>query len=147
MKGRACNHGSGSLLLETVLALAVVAVMVPVAMMAIGKACDSGLETRIETLGLWTVPACLDEWRAAGEPAALALASDGSVLGWLDAPDFDRGMVELEGRRVACLCGIADLAGAQDESGLRRLRIRLEYPAAAASSQLRRMEFHTLTRW
>lgn len=146
MKARACNNRSGSLLLETVLALAVMAVMVPVAMMAIGKACDSGRELRIETLGLWTVPACLVEWSAAGEPAALALAADGTVLGGVDESDFDCGMFEFEGRRVACLCSIVDLAGVADASGLRHLRIRLEYPAAAASAERRRMEFHTLIR-
>lgn len=146
MKRCTSNHRSGSMLLETVLAVAVMAVMVPAAMMAIGKASESGREMRIETMGLWTVPACLDEWRAAGEPAALALAADGSVIGCLDALDFDRGIVALEGRQVACLCGIGGMPVVPDESGLRHLRIRLEYPAAAASAQRRRMEFHTLSR-
>lgn len=134
------------MLLETVLAVAVMAVIVPVAMMAMGEACKGEQEVRAETLGLWAVPACLDEWKAIGKPRALALAGDGTVLGPLSELKYGMGLSEVEGRRVAYLCGIEEAVAVVDERGLRKIRLSLEYPAVAPVADRRRIEFHTRMR-
>ena len=146
MKTHPTNRQSGSLLLETVLAMAVMAVIVPVAMMAMAKACNSEQEVRAETLGLWIVPACLEEWKAIGQPRALALAGDGSVLGSLTDLQYGMGLSEVAGRRVSYLCGIQEVAIDANERGLRSVKLSMEYPAAAAVADRRRIEFHTRMR-
>jgi len=146
MKTHPTDRQSGSLLLETVLAVAVMAVIVPVAMMAMAKACKSGQELRAETLGLWAVPACLEEWQATDQPRALALSGDGTVLGPLTESQYGVGLAEVEGRRVSYLCGIEEAVTDVDEHGLRKVRLSLEYPAVAVSAHRRRIEFHTRMR-
>lgn len=146
MKTYPSSKRSGSLLLETVLAVAVMAVIVPVAMMAMGRACKSEQEVRVETLGLWTVPACLEEWKATGEPRVLALAGDGCVMGPLTESQYDKGLLEVNGQRVSYLCSIKEAVVDADRLALRSVKLSLEYPAAAAVADRRRIEFHARMR-
>jgi len=146
MKTSTTSWRSGSLLFETVMAVAVMAVIVPVAMMTMAKVCKSEQEVRAETMGLWTVPACLEEWKATGEPWALALAGDGTVLGSLTDLQYGMGLVEVGGKRVSYLCRIKVEEGGADQWGLRGMKLSLEYPAAAALASRHRIEFHSRMR-
>jgi len=118
------------------------------------------------TRSTWIIPACLDEIRASragrpryftptspgqpfpptGEVWALAFSPDGQPLGKITRQLYDRGTPVMEGIPVRYIASM-DCAPDPNKTGrvpLMRVRVSLEYPAAAPAAMRRKLDFHTL---
>ena len=155
----------GATLVEAIIAVGVLAVAVPLVFGALAEAGKSGVSAQAETRSSWIVPACMEEIRAsregrsrffpatsvgqqfppAGDVWALAFSPEGSMVGKLDKARYDRGLKELDGRRVRF---IATLQAATETpqpgtTPMLRTRIAIEYPATAPAERRGRIDFHT----
>lgn len=155
----------GSSLIETVIAMGVLAVAIPLVFGALAESGKSGLSSEAETRSTWMVPACMAEIRASregrpqyfyptvaaqafppdGDVWALAFSPEGKLVGKVGKAAYDKGVKELEGRAVryiASLSAAADLA----ETGpapMLRARISLEYPSTSPAAKRQKLGFHT----
>ncbi len=133
--------------MEAVLAVAVLAAVLPWVMLAVAQSLDTGAEVRVEQVAMRVVPACLDEWsRGDRLPSVYAIGMEGQVLGVVD-PDSDaRGVAEWNGRRLLALCrvGFSGELVRPGAGSLQRVSVGLDYPACAAARHRRHLVFHTL---
>ncbi|NQX02416.1 hypothetical protein HQ447_17295, partial [bacterium] len=114
------SSNRGSSLIETVIAMGVLAVAIPLVFGALAESGKSGLSSEAETRSTWIVPACMEEILASREgkpqfftptavgeafpPAsqvwALAFSPEGKPLGKLSKAVYDKGSKELNGQPV-----------------------------------------------
>ena len=155
----------GSTLVEAVIAIAVLAVAIPMVFGALAESGRSGLASRAETRGVWIVPACMKEVRASregrprffeatvtgqefppeGEVWALGFAADGSTVGRLPAALYRSGTSELHGAPIRYITTLsATRESVRDRaSPTLRVDITLEYPAIATAAKRVKLDFHT----
>jgi Tfp pilus assembly protein PilV len=169
MKARTCanfrNHQHGSSLVESVIAIAVLAVAVPLAMSAVSQAERSGSSSETHARGVWLVPLCLEELRAAregrsaffphtrsgtpfpedGDVWALAFTSDGSLAGKVTRTQYERGLSEVDGIPVRYLASLSAKAesASPEPTPMQRLRISVEQPAKAPAARRSKTDFHS----
>jgi type II secretory pathway pseudopilin PulG len=155
----------GSSLIETVIAMGVLAVAIPLVFGALAESGKSGMSSEAETRSTWIVPACMEEILASregrpqfftatavgqvfppsGEVWALAFTPEGKPIGKLTKGIYDKGTKELSGQTVRYIASISS-ATATSSSGvtpLLRTRISLEYPASAPVAKRQKLEFYT----
>ncbi len=155
----------GSSLIETVIAMGVLAVAIPLVFGAIAESGKSGMSSEAETRSTWMVPACMDEIRASreGHPRyftptvaaqvfppnddvwALAFSPEGKPVGKISKAAYDKGTQEIDGQAVRY---IASLSAAEDLAKIKaapmlRTRISVEYPAASPAARRRKIDFYT----
>ena len=157
----------GSILMEAVIAVAVLAVAIPMVFGTLAESGESGLAARAETRSAWIVSACMDEIRAsrAGHPQyfaptvtgqafpppdeqwALAFSADGKPIGKLSKELYDSGSRELDGKSIAYIAAMSAMAAtSQSETpAMLRIDITLEYPAASNAMKRAKIAFHTRT--
>ena len=156
---------SGFSLIETVIALCVLAVTVPLVFLALETGGRSGMTSATESRSRWMVEACLEEIRASregrarwlsntrpgsvippdGELWALAFSNDGRVLGKVAAGQWAAGIGHLDGQAVRYLAGIESIESVSNGiPAMRVVRISLEDPAAAPAGKRGKSGFHTL---
>ncbi len=155
----------GSSLIETVIAMGVLAVAIPLVFGALAESGKSAMSSEAETRSTWVVPACMDEIRASrdgrpryftrtaaaqvfppsGDVWALAFAAEGKPVGKISKAAYDQGIKALDGQAVRY---IASLSAAPDLSEMKtvpmlRARISIEYPSASPAEKRRKLDFYT----
>lgn len=156
----------GSSLLEAVIAMAVLAVAIPLVFGAIAESGKTTSNAEAETRSTWIVPACLAEIRAsregkpqyftasrmgevfppAGEVWALGFSDQGRPLGKVSKGEYDSGARELAGEPVRYLASMQSVAQPVTDGSpeLMRVRITLEFPAGVPAERRQKLDFHTL---
>jgi len=160
-----CPGRRGSVLMEAIIAVTVLAVAIPMVFGALAESGKSGLAIKAETRSAWIVSACVDEIHASrggqpqyftstemgqpfpplGEVWALAFSVDGKPIGKLSKDLYDAGSRELDGKRIAYIAVMsADATTSQSETlQMLRVDIAIEYPAASNATQRAKLDFHT----
>ena len=153
----------GSTLVEAVVAIGVLAVVVPVVFGALAESGNSGLASQAETRSAWIIPACLDEIRGSregrpryftptvagqqfppdGEVWALAFAADGTPVGKLPTQQYQQGVRELNGARIRYIASMKSAKLPAGSAPMMRVDISLEYPAVRSSTKRDKLDFHT----
>lgn len=155
----------GSSLIEAVIAMAVLAVAIPLVFAALAESGKSGISAAAETRSTWIIPACLSEIRAsrAGLPQffsatsvgeefpssdvwAIAFSPEGRPLGKVPKALYDTGVQELDGQRIGYIAALSATTPVPAPSGpvpMLRARISLEYPPAAPAAKRQKLDFFT----
>jgi hypothetical protein len=162
----------GSSLMETVIAMGVLAIAIPLVFGAIGEAGKSTIASEAETHSTWIVPACMDEIQAsrdgkpeyftatavsetfpsAGDVWAIGFSAEGKPVGKVSKASYDQGTLEADGkpiRYIASLSAAEPDAGAGDaqtaagETPVLRARIAIEFPATAPAAKRQKLDFYT----
>lgn len=155
----------GVSLVETMVAIGVLAIVGPLAIAALMKSGEGGAAARAETRSPAMVERCLDEVKSArvgvsehlpklqpgvafgADPVlCLAFSRDGALLGRVGSGDYDAGIRDKIARHDVAY--LARVEGTHDSERpgfppLLSVRVTVEFPAVAPSDKRRRMEFHT----
>ncbi len=166
------SKNRGSSLIETVIAMGVLAVAIPLVFGALAESGKSGLSSEAETRSTWIVPACMEEIQAsrdgipqfftsttvnqvfppAGDVWALAFSAEGKPVGKASKAIYDKGTKEIDGKPVRYLASLSatktELTAAelQAKPGLVPIlsaRITLEYPSTSPAEKRQKLEFYT----
>lgn len=157
----------GSALMESVIAVAVLSIAVPMVFGTLAESGKSGLAAQAETRSAWIVSACMDEINASrsGNPQyftptvtgqsfpppedvwALAFSEDGKSIGKISRELYDSGSRELDGKRIAYIATMSAVPASSlpETSHMLRVDITLEYPAASNALKRAKIAFHTHT--
>ena len=157
----------GSTLMEAVIAVAVLAVAIPMVFGTLAESGKSGLAAQAETRSAWIITTCMDEIRAsrAGQPQyftstvigqafpppgeiwALAFSVEGKPIGKISKDLYGSGSRELDGKRIAYIAAMSGVptTSESETSHMLRADITLEYPAARNAMQRAKLAFHSLT--
>lgn len=155
----------GATLVEAVIAVGVLAVAIPLVFGTIAEAGRTGSNAEAETRSTWILPLCVEEIQAsrdgksrffpatktgqafpsAGDVWALGFADDGSLVGKLTKSDYDKGLSGLDGKPVRYIASMSadPTAHKSGTTPMLRMRISLEYPAAARSAKRNKLDFHS----
>lgn len=158
------SENRGSSLIETVIAMGVLSVAIPLVFGALAESGKSGMSSEAETRSTWIVPACMEEILAsregkpqfftattvgqlfppAGDVWALAFSAEGKPIGKISKSVYDKGTKELNGQTVRYIATLSSAtttpAGA---TPMLRARITLEYPSALPVAKRQKLEFYT----
>lgn len=162
MKTRSKPYRStGVSLVETLVAVGVLAIIVPLAMAAMVKGADVSGSARAETRAPAIADSVRIEIRAArrgesqyfeplgagesfgvsGETGALAFGRDGRLIGRVQSSGYASGVTELAGERVYFLAKASGRA--EPGAEVVTLVVEVEYPAARPADRRKRVSFHT----
>jgi prepilin-type N-terminal cleavage/methylation domain-containing protein len=150
----------GFSLLETVIAISVLAIAVPLALVAVTRAGVTGAAARAETRAPAIAEWCRLEMEAArsgrsavlpklpadadfpagGAVLALAFDGEGALIGAVAAEDFRKGVERVGDARPMYL---AALSGRTGPGGV-VVTVRVEYPAARPEDRRDGVSFHTI---
>jgi hypothetical protein len=154
----------GSSLMETVVAVGVLAVAVPLIFGSFAESGNTGQTSSAETRAPWMVRTCMEEIDAArsgeagyfpatatgeafppaGETWALAFADSGAILGRLPQSDYENGLRTLNGRAVRYIATARSLpAGPDPEAVALTVRVTIEFPAGIPAAKRRNLHFLT----
>jgi Tfp pilus assembly protein PilV len=155
----------GASLIETVIAVGVLAVAIPLVFGTLAESGKSGMSAEAETRSTWIVPACMEEIQAsragkprffaatkvaeifppAGDVWALAFSPEGKPVGKVSQAVYDKGTKEVDNRPVRYIASISSAAAATPTGAtpMLRARISLEYPATSPAVKRRKLEFYT----
>lgn len=155
----------GSVLMESIIAVAVLAVAIPMVFGTLAESGKCSLAVQAETRSAWIVSACMEEINAsrAGNPQyfsptvigqafpppsevwALAFSVDGKLIGKISKDLYDSGIRELDGKRIAYIAAMSAVPASSRPEGANRMRvdITLEYPAASNAMKRAKIAFHT----
>lgn len=151
----------GVTLIETVIAIGVLAVALPLVFGALASSGDSVASARAETRAAWVLPICMEEIRASrsgtpryfaatttgqefppsGNVWAIAFAEDGTPIDDIPKNSYDRGIAKLGSTPVRYIATISakttpPAAGqTQPANPLLTATITFEYPASAPAKE------------
>lgn len=154
--GTSDSHG-GMSLLEAVMAIGLLAVTLPVTMIALGHCSSLARQTRFHGSAQWWlnldaryVREAIARAAAADKPLWVEIhADDGALLRSGDEADHRDGVAEVKGRAAHHLIVIERLAGDGPAAGsgrCSRVRITLEEPACRPAGRRQCLSFHTMIR-
>jgi hypothetical protein len=158
------SRNRGSSLIETVIAMGVLAVVIPLVFGAIAESGKSGMSAEAETRSSWIVPACMDEIQASrdGKPRfftatttgqafpasgtvwALGFSADGKPVGKIDKSLYDKGAKEIAGkpiRFIASMSATPQLPATTPP--MMRVLVTLEYPSTSPATKRQKLDFYT----
>lgn len=155
----------GSSLIETVIAMGVLAVAIPLVFGALAEGGKSGMASEADTRSTWIVPSCMAEILASregrpqfftatavneifpptGEIWALAFSPEGKPIGKITKAVYDKGTKELNGKPVRYIASLsaATTPTASGATPMLRARIALEYPATSPAKKRQTLDFYT----
>jgi type II secretory pathway pseudopilin PulG len=157
---------SGSSLIETVIAMSVLAVAIPLVFVALAESGKSSSSAEFETRSSQIIAACMAEIRASreGNPAfftktkvaetfpppsdlwALAFSSLGEPIAKLTRSEYEKGLKEINGTPARYLTTLS--SHQITEQGvtpiISRISITLEYPSIAPVSKRQKLTFYSL---
>ena len=162
----------GSSLIETVIAMGVLAVAIPLVFGTLAESGKSTQSSEAENRSTWIIPACMEEIQASRSgcpqffPAtvvnetfppqsdvwALAFSGQGQPIGRVSKADYDKGIQEIDGKPIRYIATLSAMntppsaAGADAKIGIAstlRVQISLEFPAAAPVEKRQKLEFYT----
>lgn len=158
----ATRRRSGVTLMETVLALGVLAAAVPMVFLTLGESGKGGMDAAVETRAAWVVPRCVGEIQASragksellaksdagkafppnGETWALVFAEDGELLGRAKPEEYQNGLRDqLAGKRAVFLASLTSRV--ETTAAPLHATVTIEYPAAAPAVRRMKLPFHT----
>ncbi|HEX7261171.1 MAG TPA: hypothetical protein VF258_05095 [Luteolibacter sp.] len=158
------SKNRGSSLIESAIAMGVLAVVIPLALGALAESGKSGASAEAETRSTWMVPVCMKEIEAsregrpqfftsttdgqifppAGEIWALAFSAEGEPVGKVNQAIYDKGTREIDGKPVRYIAFInSEVDPMAGITPMLRVRITLEYPAAAPVAKRQKLDFNT----
>lgn len=155
----------GATLVEAVIAVGVLSVSIPLVFASLAESGNSGLSSEAETRSSWMIPVCMDEIRASrdgrpeyfsptsvgetfppvGEVWALGFSPEGAPVGKLSQSLYDKGAKEVDGKNIRYIALMsAEAPGATPgDTEMQKVRISIEYPAAAPLEKRNKIDFHT----
>jgi hypothetical protein len=159
----------GVSLIETVIAMGVLAVVIPLVFGAIAESGRSGISAEADTRCAWIVPQCVEEIRlsreskgsyntvpgqafpAAGDVWALAFSPEGKLLGKLGKEAYEKsgGVRDFQGEPVAYLATLSATGPAAADpakpgaANMLTARITVEYPSGVPMAKRQKLEFYT----
>lgn len=155
----------GVTLVESVIAVGVLAIAIPLVFGSIAESGKSGMASQAETRSTWIVPVCMEEIRAsregnpeyftstrtgdafppAGQVWAIAFAQDGSPVGKMDAGAYGSGTRQINGKPVLYIATMSSEkeTSATGSTPMLNVKITIEYPAAAPQGKRQTLDFHT----
>jgi len=153
---------AGSTLVESSIAMGILAVAVPLVFGSMAESGKSGASAEIETRSAWMIPTCLREIEdsRSGKPQyftttetgqafpleneiwALAFSDDGSCVDKISNNHYESGIKGLNGKSIRYLARISASEPEQADDML-ELRITLEYPAVAPEGKRKTIDFHS----
>ncbi len=156
------SHQSGSTLIESSIAMGVLALAVPLVFGSMAEAGKSGRCAEAESSSTWIIPACIQEIEdtRAGRPQyfattetgqnfppekeiwALAFSNEGSPVGRITVAQYDCGIKKLDGKEISHLAKIST-SKTEEDGDMLKLRITLEHPAAAPAGKRKTLDFHS----
>ena len=159
------SRNRGSSLIETVIAMGVLAVAIPLVFGALAESGKSGLSSQAETRSTWIVPACMEEIQAsrdglpqfftstkvgdifppAGDVWALAFSPEGKPVGKISKAVYDKGTKEVDGKTVRYIASLGSQAPTTTTGAtpMLMMHISLEYPASSPAAKRQKLEFYT----
>jgi len=162
MRTRSRRKPAGISLVEAMVAIGVLAVVIPLAMAALAKAGDIGSSARAETRAPTIAERCLGELEAARQgdsfhfeplaagqafPAggvwALAFDPDGELLGKLSAAQYEQGLARIGGAEVGYVARLSGSRVDVEPEDVLTITVQVEYPAAQPASRRDVLAFHT----
>ena len=151
--------------METVLAMGVLAVAIPLVFGALAESGKSAISAAAETRSSWMVPVCMDEIAASrdgrprffpptgaaeafpadGDVWALAFSPEGRPLGRISKAVYDKGIQELDGQVVRYIASLSAAAVPPTTAAapMSRARISIEYPSGCPLARRRKLDFFT----
>jgi len=140
----------GATLMESVIAIGVLAAAVPMVLVGMLEAGRGSEASGAETRAPWIARASIEEWRAAAaDPAApmsFAFSRTGALAGVIDPARQAAGLRHLAGADVHYITTIHPPEPAAGESPAATRRVSVEYPAAAPAANRRTLDFHIRSR-
>jgi type II secretory pathway pseudopilin PulG len=158
-------HRLGISLIETVIAMAVLAVTIPLIFAALAGAGKSGISAEFETRSPWIVEACLREVRATriGKPEfltptkifetipptdqfwAIAFSAEGKPIKKIDEIQYQQGLTQIANTPVRYLAVIHPPSELEAHPGtsISHVRISIEYPSIAPASKRQHLDFYS----
>lgn len=155
----------GASLIESVIAMGVLAVAIPLVFGALAESGKSGMSSEAETRSAWMIPACMEEIQAsragkpqfftattvgqtfppAGEVWVLGFSEEGKPVGKVDKAVYDKGAKEIGGKPVRYLVSLssATITPPTGATPMLSLRMSLEYPSTAPVAKRQKLEFYT----
>ncbi len=155
----------GSSLIETVIAMGVLAVAIPLVFGALAESGKSTISSEAETRSTWIVPICMAEILASreGRPQffsttkagevfppssevwAIAFTSEGRPVGKLSKEIYTKGSKELNGQPISYIATINANTTPTPTGAVPMLRakITLEFPAAVPATRRQKIDFYS----
>lgn len=155
----------GSTIIETVLAMSVLAVTIPLVFGVLAESWKNTLSSKAETLSSWMIPMCMDEIIASrrgqsqffpmtlphelfpleNEVWVLAFSFEGEIVNKISKTTYDQGLAELDGRPIRYLVSLSSTAieKVNESVPMLRAKICLEYPAASPARKRQKLIFYT----
>lgn len=155
----------GTSLIETVIAMGVLAVAIPLVFGALAESGKSAMSAEAETRSTWMIPACMEEIQASrggnpqyftattvgqtfppsGDIWALAFSPEGKPIGKLSKALYDKGTKEVDGKPVRYIISLsaATITPPTGAAPMMHTRLSLEYPSAAPLAKRQKLEFYT----
>lgn len=155
----------GASLIEALIAMGVLAVVLPLVFAVLARSGQSCASARAETRCAWIIPACMAEIEAAhrsaarflpplppGQPIAppggvlvLAFAGDGRALGRVARDAYLSGVSRLAGEPVRYLASLHSepVPALPNMPPLMNLRVTLEFPSASPQAKRQCLDFHS----
>jgi type II secretory pathway pseudopilin PulG len=155
----------GISLIEAVIAMSVLAVVIPLVFGALAVSGKSAVSAEAETRSSWVIPICMDELMASrggfsryfphtasqeafpekGNVWALGFSPEGKLLGKLDKSIYDKGTITLDGQTIRY---IVTLSSTNETTTTRVkspmwVKITMEYPAGFPSTRRQKLDFYT----
>jgi Tfp pilus assembly protein PilV len=162
---RSSSVTAGATLVESVIAVGVLAVAVPLVFGAIAEAGKGGQSARAETRAPWITRYCMEEIQASrdGQPRyftatstgqafppsgdvwAIAFSSDGRPVGKMSKSIYERGTKELNGQTISYIAVVSAVpeTPAVNATPMLKSRVTIEYPAIAGFKKRSKLDFHT----
>ena len=157
------SNRSGSTLVESSIAIGILAVAVPLVFGSMAEAGKSGASAEAETCSTWIIPACLQEiensrasksqyftatetgqtFPPENEIWALAFCDEGMLVDKITIAQYEDGIKKLNNKSISHLARI-DATKSLENDGMIELLITLEYPAIAPAGQRRKLDFRSL---
>jgi hypothetical protein len=158
------SRNRGSSLIETVIAMGVLAVAIPLVFGAIAESGKSGISSEAETRSSWIIPACMDEiqasrdgkpryftltkpgevFPASGDVWALGFSAEGKPVGKIDKALYEKGAKEIGDKPIRYLATMSatELVPATTPP-MMRVQITLEYPTTSPAGKRQKLDFFT----
>ncbi len=155
----------GASLIETVIAVGVLAVAIPLVFGALAESGKIGMAAEAETRSTWMIPVCMAEIQASregrpqyftattagqvfppgGDVWALGFSAEGKPVGKITKAVYDKGTKEIDGKSVRYIISLSAStppppAGA---TPMLRTRLSLEYPSTSPVAKRQKLEFYT----
>ena len=154
----------GSSMIETIIAMGVLAVAIPLVFGALAESGKSGMSSEAETRSSWIIPTCLAEVQASregkpqyftpttsgqkfpssGDVWALGFTHEGKPIGKISKSIYDQGAKELQAKPMRYIATISsEEITATPATTMLRVKISLEYPSSAPVEKRQKLDFYT----